>query len=560
MSDNRNVILSQAEKEVAETGTLRFSTRRRLWLELGPWEVREEDDPEPRSLTEPMRKRAELALSCAKKVSRVWSAYDAEDKRPQKLIKETRAYLDGKRTAKQLSDAAEMIEDFMLIVEDEPNSSAPCAGIAAWKALITALHDEPLLEERYADAKDSDLDSYDRDAAWEASEAWAGADEEAGPGKRKIRRMKFWVWYLEQTAKLLGDEEYRFPVKAVKDYQEKQNPPRPVPNEVTLESLSEYLETGSIRYCCRICAKNTIYDEKEPLFYHVVARHREDVGGICPKCRIKTTTVKYCIGGNALTADLPGGGRFMLVEEIPFYICPDHPNEWINASHEYINRKALFKKYISGEGRIEALEKQILDRAVNRFAVTETGVCLNDRSLDRFSIHVVEEGAIPGLKWLDRENDTFEVDVPLFGQNVVFLDMSYDEFVKKYPERVRKVAEQAAEIDFAEVWVKCFLDEKGALAKVRTTNRFCLQLKDPKRDGEGLAQGLVEALGLPLEQTESLMQSMGGQRRVRGEVETELLSGFSRTEAERVLKILRSHRVECRIMPWLINKEGDTWI
>ena len=58
---------------------------------FGPWEAREEDDPNPRTFTEPLKKRTELALACARKVSRIWSDYDSVDKRPQKLIKETRA-------------------------------------------------------------------------------------------------------------------------------------------------------------------------------------------------------------------------------------------------------------------------------------------------------------------------------------------------------------------------------------------------------------------------------------------------------------------------------------
>ena len=159
MENSLSTILTQAQQEISEIGVLSFPVRRKLWLALGPWEVQEEDASAPRTLTESMKKRAELALACAKKVSRIWSAYDSEDKRPQKLIKEIRAYLDGRHTVRQLSEAGDEMENFMYIVDEEADSTAPCAGMAAWKAMLTALYDEPMLEERYADAQDSDLDS-----------------------------------------------------------------------------------------------------------------------------------------------------------------------------------------------------------------------------------------------------------------------------------------------------------------------------------------------------------------------------------------------------------------
>ncbi|MDE6168226.1 MAG: hypothetical protein K2G28_07185, partial [Acetatifactor sp.] len=248
MENEISIIFTQAQQEISQNGVLSFPTRRKLWLTFGPWEVRSEDDPNPRTLTEPLKKRAELALACAKKVSRIWSAYDSEDKRPQKLIKETRAYLDGKRTARQLAEAGKAMEDFMTIIDEEADSTAPSAGMAAWNALVTAIHDEPLLEERYADAEDSDLDSYDWDAAREASEAWAGA------------------------------------------------------------------------------------------------------------------------------------------------------------------------------GRAEALIKQMEERAILRFEVTEHGVALNDRALDYLSRRLLEANLIPGLEWTDRDEDGFAVDLSVFGPHVVFQD------------------------------------------------------------------------------------------------------------------------------------------
>ena len=122
-------ILEQVEKEIAETGVLSFPSRRKLWEAMGPLEPRERDSGTFRSLTEPLKKRAELALACAKKVSRIWCAFDSEDKRPQRLVKRTRAYLDGKISAEALSAESGIIDDFMSIVDDEGSDSAPAAAL-----------------------------------------------------------------------------------------------------------------------------------------------------------------------------------------------------------------------------------------------------------------------------------------------------------------------------------------------------------------------------------------------------------------------------------------------
>ena len=44
----------------------------------------------------------------------------------------------------------------MALCENDPHDPFP-AAISAWKAMVVALYDEPLLDPRYADAKDSDL-------------------------------------------------------------------------------------------------------------------------------------------------------------------------------------------------------------------------------------------------------------------------------------------------------------------------------------------------------------------------------------------------------------------
>ena len=116
-------IIEKAQKEISETGSLSVAARQQLWLALGPAEVNEQHP-------EAVRKRAQLALACGKKVSRVWSAYDAEDKRPQALLRKISAYLGGKCTAEELDQLLSKT-DFMSLIDEERYSNAPLAALAA---------------------------------------------------------------------------------------------------------------------------------------------------------------------------------------------------------------------------------------------------------------------------------------------------------------------------------------------------------------------------------------------------------------------------------------------
>ena len=150
-------IIEKAQKEISETGCLSVAARQQLWLALGPAEVNEQH---PGPLTEAVRKRAQLALACGKKVSRVWSAYDAEDKRPQALLRKISAYLEGKCTAEQLDQLLSKT-DFMSLIDEERYSNAPLAALAAWSGAVTALYDEPLLSPDRIGCREEDLDFYD---------------------------------------------------------------------------------------------------------------------------------------------------------------------------------------------------------------------------------------------------------------------------------------------------------------------------------------------------------------------------------------------------------------
>lgn len=61
----------------------------------------------------------------------MWSAYDAEDKRPQALLRKISAYLEGKCTAEELDQLLSKT-DFMSLIDEERYSNAPLAALAAW--------------------------------------------------------------------------------------------------------------------------------------------------------------------------------------------------------------------------------------------------------------------------------------------------------------------------------------------------------------------------------------------------------------------------------------------
>ena len=62
MNGNGNEALVQAQEMLAERGRLDITARRKLWQAMGDLEVREQDSSTLRTLTEPLKKRARLAL------------------------------------------------------------------------------------------------------------------------------------------------------------------------------------------------------------------------------------------------------------------------------------------------------------------------------------------------------------------------------------------------------------------------------------------------------------------------------------------------------------------
>lgn len=536
-------ILSQAVKEVSETGTLSFPARRRLWLAFGPYEEKPGpgDDPLLYFPTQPQRKRGLLAWACAKKVSRIWAAYDPDDCRPQRLLRETAVYLRGELTPGALSTLTGAIDDWMQVSDNDPGDPSPAAAIAAWDAAIVALHDEPLLDPRYEDAADSDLDPYDWDTAKNAAMAWRDKDTGGDPGKRAVREMRYWAWYLEEAAKLLEVENFRFPQKAIRAFAAKQQPERPVPEEVTLESLAAYLGAGEFQYVTRSRSGWL----EEPVCYCLRTRvHGEK--GVCPVCQKETDRFDLLMAFNYLETKIPGSKISLKITQVaPLFRCPHHPDQWVLPPSEEVVPKAAFKRYLAGAGRGEALLRQLEERKVNSCELLGGSVtlCGNNKLLAviDWAGFLPEEGA----GWLDKEQEEWQLDLKKFGPQVYYKRETYLGFLERYPDRARTLADGTVELTMEDYWVYCHLDEAGQPERLVLKGRFRVQLDDPERYPQlpGLLQDL---LGLdPFQAVQAVQQS----EKASVGWELPILSGLEKQEAIRLCHALRRGGVPCRTMP-----------
>ena len=567
-------ILEQGVKEVSESGRLSFPVRRALWLALGPWEERDEMDNNPRTLTESLQKRARLALACAKKVEKVWAAYAPEDKGPQTLVKQGNAYLSGKLTADKLAQAWQG-EDYMNQTEEERYSAAPMAALAAERAAAVALYDEFLLEPRYADADDTDLDPYDWDTAWCASLAWANQDEEAGPGAQKVAELKFWAWYLEQAAKLLGMEDWKFPKKAIKAFEEKQELARPVPEEVSLESLADFLGQG--KYRCHYRIGNAFNDgtvsgdEAHRYDIYTICRKEE---GVCPKCKTRVTKAEFWYTVNSLEAMLPGDEvSIRVLHTLPMFHCPDHPDTSFTPREDHVNPKAALKCYLKGQGRLQALLNQLESRRENVFRIGEGYLALNGDLQHHHAIRIPTE--VRGVRWLDSEakevsldmgrlgrssymtgmtEEKLEIDLAQFGPHVYFPDMTFDEFRETYPDQVKVLEDGCIQITMGRHWVRCWLDGAGALERAVIQSRFHLEVDT--KSLVTLTRFLMEEFRLSKAQAEAVMASPLSEKRPYQSGSP--FTGLTRAEALHLRSALRSKGIKCRVMPVPVGEQGDT--
>lgn len=569
-------ILDQGVKEVSESGSLSFPVRRALWLALGAWEERDEKDSSPRTLTEPLQKRAQLALACAKKVAKVWTAYAPEDKGPQTLVKQGNAYLSGKLAAGVLYQAWKA-SDYMLTAENEQYSSAPMAAIAAERAVIVAYYDEFLLEPRYADADDTDLDPYDWDAARCASLAWAGQNEEASPGAQKVAELKFWAWYLEQAAKLLGAEGWKFPKKAIKAFEEKQELARPVPEEVSLESLVDFLGQGAYRYHYRIrnaFGDGTIFgDEDHGYDIYTICQKQE---GVCPKCKTRVTKADFWYTVNTLEAMLPENKvSIRVLHTLPMFHCPNHPDTTFTPHHDYANPKIALKRYLNGQGRLQALLDQLESRRENVFRIGEGYLALNGDLQHHHAVRI--PSGLPGVRWLDPEakevplnmgklgrrsyltgmtEESLEIDPKQFGSHIYFPDLTFDEFRLAYPNQVEILEDGCVLITMERHWVRCWLDGTGGLKRMVIQSRFHLEVdaKSPVT----LTRFLMEEFHLSKDQAEAEVSASPRRSEKRPYQSGSPFTNLTRAEALRLRSALRSKGIKCRVMPVPVGEQADT--
>lgn len=545
MNGNGNEALAQAQEMLAESGRLDITVRRKLWQAMGALEVREQDLSTLRTLTGPLKKRARLALVCAKKVMPIWCKCNPGDKRPQGLIKKSYAYLEGEFVAQEL--AAEVkgdaIGDFMVLIDD--GEIAAEAAVAAWKAAIVALEDESNLEP-WCQVTEEEMDPYDWDAAKNACVAWSNAYADGDNGKCAVREMKFWAWYLKEAAGLLGVEDYHFPSKYIKAFQEKQNPPKPVPREVTLESLAEFLDLGEYVYHYKAEKK----DDGDFGYYSMYMRRKEEFG-ICPVCRKKVYKVRQdgmnrCLDwyDNAFPAK---GPQLSIIQFDLIFYCPDHPKEIIHSpSNGYKNVKAAVKHYIKGEGRLSKLLNELERRKMTRYLnVCGNFIVINGEKFQ--ALAAIEKNkeklGLADTGWVDAENKILGLELKEFFPNIYIYDRPYDDFIRYWPEKVHKNGNRTVDLLTDEFQLRCIF-ENEQLVYEEITSLFRIWIKE--KDSPALTKVLTEMFELSAETAE---QAVRNAENYSGEWEIKPFTALTKEEAGRVFHMLKKVRVKCRVLP-----------
>ncbi len=547
MDFQENEALLQAQEMLAKSGKLDITVRRRIWQEMGALEPREQDSPTPRTLTEPLRKRARLALACAKKVMPMWCKCAPQDKRPQNLIKKSLAYLDGKIGVQELNAEVkgDAIHDFMALIDE--GEIAASAALAAWDASVVALEDEVDLEPWCCDATEAEMDSYDWDAAKNACVAWSDANTDGDKGKCAVREMKFWAWYLEEAAKLLGVEGYRFPPKYMKAFQEKQNPPRPVPREVTLESFAEFLDLGEYVYHY----KGEIKDDDDDLeYYSMYLRWNEDFG-ICPVCKKKVYEVEQAWTNRRLDwydNAFPANGPQLSISQFELkFCCPEHPEQIIfSPSNVYKNVKAAVKCYIKGEGRLATLLDELERRKTTKyFKVWGDSMIINGKEFrDLMKIDENKEKlGLVGAGWLDAENKIFGIDLRQFLPVFYIYNSSYEDFIRYCPQEVHKNEDGTVDLFTDRFQFRCTM-ENGQAVYAEITSLFWILVK--KTDGSALPKVLGEVFGLSAGAAEQAVKN--AKKRLDG-WEIEPLTELTKEDAKRVFDELKMAGVKCQVIP-----------
>ncbi len=103
-------------------------------------------------------------------------------------------------------------------------------------------------------------------------------------------------------------EGWRFPKKAIKEFEKKQELARPVPKEVTLETFTQFLGAGEYRSHYHV-SRNGSNRFAENLPAYAIRTFCTQKEAVCPKCKTTSTQLKFYYGVNVLEAKLPGSDK-----------------------------------------------------------------------------------------------------------------------------------------------------------------------------------------------------------------------------------------------------------
>ncbi|MDE6590503.1 MAG: DUF3343 domain-containing protein, partial [Oscillospiraceae bacterium] len=407
--------------------------------------------------------------------------------------------------------------------------------------------------------------------------AWAGQDEGASPGEQRVAGLKFWAWYLEQAARLLGLEDWKFPRKAIKAFEEKQELARPVPDDVTMESLAGFLGQGEYRFHYRIrnaFGDGTIFGNEDHGYdIYTICRKKE---GFCPKCKTRAAKAEFWYTVNALEAMLPGTGvSVRVLHTLPMFHCPNHPDTSFTPREDYVNPKAALKRYIKGEGRLQALLDQLEGRQENVFRIGEGYQALNGDLRYHHMIRIPTE--VRGIRWLDLKaketplnmggagrgfclagmtEEKLEIDLNLFGPHVYFNNLTLEEFQKAYPKQAEVLEDGSVQLTMDCHWVRCWLGRAGAVERVVIQSRFHLEV-DAKSPAI-LTRFLMEECHLSKDQAEAEAAVSPRRSTKLSSQSGSPFTNLTRAEALRLRSALRGNGIKCRVMPVPVGEQADT--
>jgi hypothetical protein len=183
-----------------QRGELVLSERKRVWSALGHRVM----NGAKGALGIGHKRRAKLAIICARRVLPIWDRVFSEDREPERVLSVAQQYLDQQiefRAAWNIQNSFWVkVENLMIPNLAEPNIIE--IGFATAKALSASLYDEVFDPNNIEpNITDHDLDPHDWDSAFFASCASAGGAVWQTESN-DARRREFWDWYLRDAVPL----------------------------------------------------------------------------------------------------------------------------------------------------------------------------------------------------------------------------------------------------------------------------------------------------------------------------------------------------------------------